>query len=59
MTSNHFGASFVRRWKEGRNCRSSERPQTGLEAVHKAEELKPDLILLDIGLPVPFFSGFF
>jgi DNA-binding NarL/FixJ family response regulator len=23
----------------------------GLEAVHKAEELKPDLILLDIGLP--------
>ena len=24
----------------------------GLEAVQKAEELKPDLILLDIGLPV-------
>src|ERR1700746_2766366 len=23
----------------------------GLEAVHKAEELQPDLILLDIGLP--------
>jgi DNA-binding NarL/FixJ family response regulator len=23
----------------------------GLEAVHKAEEFKPDLILLDIGLP--------
>jgi CheY-like chemotaxis protein len=23
----------------------------GLEAVKKAEELKPDLILLDIGLP--------
>ena len=23
----------------------------GLEAVRKAEELKPDLILLDIGLP--------
>ena len=23
----------------------------GLEAVHKAEQLKPDLILLDIGLP--------
>ena len=23
----------------------------GLEAIHKAEELKPDLILLDIGLP--------
>lgn len=23
----------------------------GLEAVHKAEELKPDLILIDIGLP--------
>jgi DNA-binding NarL/FixJ family response regulator len=25
--------------------------EDGLEAVHKAEELKPDLILLDIGLP--------
>jgi DNA-binding NarL/FixJ family response regulator len=24
----------------------------GLEAVHKAEELQPDLILLDIGLPI-------
>jgi DNA-binding NarL/FixJ family response regulator len=24
----------------------------GLEAVQKAEELKPDLILLDIGLPI-------
>ena len=24
----------------------------GLEAVHKAAELKPDLILLDIGLPI-------
>jgi DNA-binding NarL/FixJ family response regulator len=23
----------------------------GLEAVHKAEELQPDLILLDVGLP--------
>jgi DNA-binding NarL/FixJ family response regulator len=23
----------------------------GLEAVHKAEELRPDLILLDVGLP--------
>jgi CheY-like chemotaxis protein len=25
----------------------------GLEAVQKAEELQPDLILLDIGLPGP------
>ena len=24
----------------------------GLEAVHKAEELQPDLILLDLGLPI-------
>jgi DNA-binding NarL/FixJ family response regulator len=30
------------------NCRRSA---DGLEAVHKAEELQPDLILLDIGLP--------
>jgi len=28
-------------------CEASD----GLEAVHSAEELKPDLILLDIGLP--------
>jgi DNA-binding NarL/FixJ family response regulator len=28
----------------------------GLEAVHKAEELKPELILLDIGLPT--LNGF-
>jgi DNA-binding NarL/FixJ family response regulator len=28
-------------------CEASD----GLEAVHKEEELKPDLILLDIGLP--------
>ncbi len=28
-------------------CEASD----GLEAVHKAEEFKPDLILLDIGLP--------
>jgi DNA-binding NarL/FixJ family response regulator len=32
-------------------CEASD----GLEAVHKAEELKPDLILLDIGLP--FLDG--
>lgn len=25
----------------------------GLEAVQKAEELKPDLVLLDVGLPTP------
>jgi len=28
-------------------CEASD----GLEALHRAEELKPDLILLDIGLP--------
>jgi DNA-binding NarL/FixJ family response regulator len=28
-------------------CEASD----GLEAVHKAEELQPDLILLDVGLP--------
>src|SRR5580765_2341705 len=28
-----------------------EQVSDGQEAVHKAEELKPDLILLDIGLP--------
>ena len=32
-------------------CRSSAKRQTGLEAVRTADELRPDLILLDIGLP--------
>jgi DNA-binding NarL/FixJ family response regulator len=31
-------------------------PSDGLEAVRRAEELKPDLILLDIGLPT--LNGF-
>ena len=32
-------------------CRSSAKCSDGLEAVQKAVELRPDLILLDIGLP--------
>ena len=38
-------------WKLDRNCRSLARQSDGFQAVQKAEELQPDLILLDIGLP--------
>ena len=40
----------VRPWRREPNCRSSAKSD-GLEAVQKAEELRPDLILLDVGLP--------
>jgi DNA-binding NarL/FixJ family response regulator len=36
---------------KGRNLQVICEVSDGLEAVQKAEELKPDLILLDIGLP--------
>jgi CheY-like chemotaxis protein len=37
--------------KEKANCQVIAEALDGLEAVRRAEELKPDLILLDIGLP--------
>ena len=37
--------------KENNNLQLICEVSDGQEAVHKAEELKPDLILLDIGLP--------
>ena len=46
-----FGISFVRRLGKDRNCRSSVEVSDGLQAVRRAEELQPDLIVLDIGLP--------
>ena len=36
---------------EDPNCRSSVKVSDGLQAVRRAEELQPDLIVLDIGLP--------
>jgi DNA-binding NarL/FixJ family response regulator len=41
----------VERLRENPNLRVVDFASDGLEAVEKAEELKPDLILLDIGLP--------
>ena len=46
-----FRRSFVRNWGKTRNCWSSAKRSDGLEAVRKAGELQPDLVLLDIGLP--------
>jgi DNA-binding NarL/FixJ family response regulator len=37
--------------RERPECQIIGEASDGLEAVQKAEELKPDLILLDIGLP--------
>ena len=42
------------RWSklaENLKLRVIDEASDGLEALHKAEELKPDLVLLDIGLP--------
>jgi len=50
MTSSHSDNSYVPRCEKDRNCRSSE-ASDGLQAVQKAGALKPDLIVLDIGLP--------
>ena len=41
----------VQKLRENRNLRVIGVASDGLEAVQKAEELQPDLILLDIGLP--------
>jgi DNA-binding NarL/FixJ family response regulator len=46
-----FGDSYVWRYKKRVSIRSSPKASDGLEAVQQAEELHPDLILLDIGLP--------
>jgi DNA-binding NarL/FixJ family response regulator len=42
---------IVRKLQEQRNLRVIAIVADGLEAVHNAEELQPDLVLLDIGLP--------
>ena len=42
---------IVRKIKEQSNLRVIAIVADGLEAVHHAEELQPDLVLLDIGLP--------
>jgi DNA-binding NarL/FixJ family response regulator len=42
---------FIRTTLEGTQLQIVAEVSDGLEAVKKAEELQPDLILLDIGLP--------
>jgi|SRR5215472_2832355 len=42
---------IVRKLQEQPNLRVIAVVADGLEAVHNAEELQPDLVLLDIGLP--------
>jgi DNA-binding NarL/FixJ family response regulator len=43
--------SFIRTTLQGTQLQIIAEVSDGLEAVQKAEELQPDLILLDIGLP--------
>ena len=42
---------IVKKLQEQRNLQVIAVVADGLEAVHNAEELQPDLVLLDIGLP--------
>ena len=50
-TSNRFVNSSAQCWKKRSDLRIVSEVSDGLEAVRQAEELQPDLILLDIGLP--------
>jgi DNA-binding NarL/FixJ family response regulator len=43
--------SFIRTTLQGTQFQIIAEVSDGLEAIQKAEELQPDLILLDIGLP--------
>jgi DNA-binding NarL/FixJ family response regulator len=43
--------SFIRTTLQGTQLQIIAEASDGLEAVQKAEQLQPDLILLDIGLP--------
>jgi two-component system nitrate/nitrite response regulator NarL len=51
MISKGFGASPLRYSGNSQDFGSLGDALEGLEAVQKAEELKPDLVVLDIGLP--------
>jgi len=51
MISKGFGNSYIRRWGKRQELRVVGEASDGLEAVQKAKELQPDLILLDVGLP--------
>jgi DNA-binding NarL/FixJ family response regulator len=42
---------FIRLMFRGTEFSIVEEAADGLEAIHKAEELQPDLVILDIGLP--------
>jgi DNA-binding NarL/FixJ family response regulator len=44
----HFVSSTLQKQSE---LRIVDEASNGLEAIHKAKELQPDLVLLDIGLP--------
>jgi len=51
MIARRLGTSSARHCKRDRICRLLVKHQTGLQAVQSAEELQPDVIFLDIGMP--------
>jgi len=51
MTSNFGIASIKGTWGGQPNLQIIGHVSDGLDAVEQAQELQPDLILLDIGLP--------
>ena len=51
MITNRSGDSCVQHCCKRQDLQVIGEASDGLEAIRKAEELKPDLIVLDIGLP--------
>ena len=51
MTSNPSGRGFLRSLQNEPAWKVISEATDGIEAVQKAQELRPDLIILDVGLP--------
>ena len=52
MTSRLPGASCARSWRHFPRSRSSGKPGDGRQALQRISELQPDLVFLDLQMPV-------